>query len=408
VAGRANRVLAAWIVIGVIGWAGIIWIGVQLDAASSDQVGFDLELLLGGARAIAGGASPYDPAMLAGTAPAAPSLFYSYPPLVAQALVPLAGIPSRTMLVLWDAAAVFGLLVVADAMRRRFAPDLARRTVLVPVLACIPLILPFAIGLLFGNLDVFFPMFYGAMLLAIVGSGSAARLAGGLSLLGAMLKLHPGSLVAWFAVRAGTHRRRRRPLFIVLAAALIAGLAVFGASLAVWGTAPWLEYRQVVAAGAGAEIVDRRNAGIAVQLALFVGGDEGFARAGHLLVGIVAVGLTVWAAWRRSDPIESFAWAAVASLSTLPVTWYHYLGALIPIAIAVILRSLNTRSARATQRLVLGAGVVGGLAIAWLPLIWLAAAMVIAAARTSAEPMTPESTTRRRNPSHSDEAPVPA
>ena len=41
-------------------------------------------------------------------------------------------------------------------------------------------------------------------------------------------------------------------------------------------------------------------------------------------------------AWRRSDPLESFAWAAVASLATLPVTWYHYPSALLPIAIAAL------------------------------------------------------------------------
>jgi hypothetical protein len=147
---------------------------------------------------------------------------------------------------------------------------------------------------------------------------------------------------------------------------------------------PWLEYQQVVVAGAGAEIVDRRNAGIAVQIALAIGGGEGLARAGHLAVGIAAVALTVWAAWRRADPLESFAWAAVASLSTLPVTWFHYPSALIPIALAAVLRSDAAGSARVTRKLVLAAGVVGGLAIAFLPLLWIAAGLVVLAARVSA------------------------
>lgn len=383
-AASANRALVAWVLIGVIGWAGLIWIAVQLNAASADQVGFDLELLLGGARAIAAGRSPYDQAMLAGIAPAAPSLFYSYPPLVAQALVPFAEIPSRVMLVLWDAAAVIGLLLIADAMRRRFAPGRSRVFVLVPVLACVPLVLPFAIGLLFGNLDVFFPLLYGLMLLAATSSEASARVGGGVALFVAALKLHPTSLVGWFGVRAIRDRERRRQLLGILAVAILVLVATVAGSLALWGTTPWLEYRQVIVAGSGAGIVDRRNAGIAVQVALAVGGDEGLARAGHLVVGIIAVAATLLAAWRRVDPLESFAWAAVASLATLPVTWYHYPSALIPIALAAVLRSDAAGSRRATSRLVLAAAVVGGIAIAMLPLVWLAGGLVILAARASA------------------------
>ena len=383
-AGSANRVLVAWVVIGTIGWAGLIWIAIQLESASADQVGFDLELLLSGARAIAAGGSPYDAAMLSGAAPAAPSLFYSYPPPVAQALAPFAGLPARLMLLVWDAMAVGGLLAVAEAMRQRFAPGMGRRAVLVPVLACAPLVLPFAIGLLFGNLDVFFPLLYGTMLLAVTSSGAGARLAGGVALLTALFKLHPASLVAWLGARAVLDGSRRTHLLLVLIVAMAAGVLVVTTSITLWGAQPWLEYRQVVVAGAGAEIVDRRNAGIAVQIALFVGGSEGLARAAHVVVGIVAVAVTLLAAWRHADPLESFAWAAVASLATLPVTWYHYPSALIPVALAAVLRSDATGSGRVTKRLVLAAGVLGGLAIAFLPLLWLAAGMVILAARTSA------------------------
>lgn len=383
-AASTNRVLVAWALIGLIGWAGLGWIAIQLDAGSPDQVGFDLELLLDGARALASGQSPYDPAMLSGAAPAAPSLFYSYPPLVAQAFVPFAGVPSRVMLLLWDAAAVIGLLAVADAMRRRYAPDLARRAVLVPVLAVVPLVLPFAIGLLFGNLDVFFPLLYGGMLLGATTSGSRARVVVGLALFVASAKLHPASLAAWFAARAGVDQPRRRHLVMVVAVAASAAAVALAASLAIWGPAPWQDYRLAVIAGSGAEIVDRRNAGIAVQIAMLAGGGEGLARALHLVVGIIAVAMTIVAAWRRRDPVESFAWAAVASLATLPVTWYHYPSALIPIALAAVLRARASGSSLATNRLVLGAGLIGGLAIASLPLLWVAAALVILAARASA------------------------
>lgn len=397
-AGSANRTQTTWILIGVIGWAGLVWIAIQLNAASADQLGFDLQLLLDGARAIAAGRSPYDPAMLAGTAPAAPSLFYSYPPLVAQALVPLAFIPSRVMLVLWDGAAVLGLLVVADVIRRRFAPGRARRSVLLPVLAGSPLVLPFAIGLLFGNIDVFFPMLYGLMLLAATSSDGSTRVGGGIALFAAALKLHPTSLVGWFGARAVRDREHRRQLVGVLAVALLVALVAVAISLIIWGATPWSEYRQVVAAGAGAQIVDRRNAGIAVQVALAIGGDEGFARAAHLIVGIVAVAMTLVAALRVRDPLESFAWAAVASLSTLPVTWYHYPSALIPIALAAVLRSDAAGSGRLTRRLVLAAGVLGALAIAVLPLVWVAAGLLIAAARASTGLNAPQRPTVRTDP----------
>jgi hypothetical protein len=372
----------AWIVCGVVGWGGLGWIAIQLDAASSSQVGFDLDLLLDGARAIAGGRSPYDPAMLSGAAPAAPSLFYSYPPLVAQALVPLAQVPNRVMLLLWDCAAVIGLLAVAEAMRRTYAPALARRFVLVPVLASVPLILPFAVGLLFGNLDVFFPLFYGAMLLAATATPMAGRLAGGVALAAASVKLHPASLVLWFGARTARADGTRQLLTIPVVG-LIAGVAAVGVSVTVWGVDAWLDFARVVRAGTGAELVDVRNAGIAAQLALVVGGGEGLARAGHLVVGLGAVVLTVWAAWRRADPVESFAWATAASLSTLPVTWYHYPSALIPVAIAAVLRAAPGGAARSTRWLVLAAGVVGGVAIAWLPLLWVAVGLIVAAARVS-------------------------
>jgi hypothetical protein len=200
--------------------------------------------------------------------------------------------------------------------------------------------------------------------------------------------------VAWFGARGFRDDVRRDHLLVVAITAVAALLAVAG-SLVIWGLAPWQDYRQVVAAGAGAEIVDRRNAGIAVQIVLLAGGDEGMARVLHVVVGIGAVLATVWAAWTRPDPVESFAWAAVASLATLPVTWYHYPSALIPIALVAILRAGAAATSRATIRLVLAAGVMGGIGIAVLPLLWVAAGLVILAARVSAPLNQPAQATSR-------------
>ena len=102
--------LATLVLIGAIGWIGIVMIGLQLSAASAGNLGFDLGLLLQAGRDIAAGRSPYAPELIGGSAPTATSLFYSYPPPVGQAMVPFAGVPSTVMLAVWGALAVGGLL----------------------------------------------------------------------------------------------------------------------------------------------------------------------------------------------------------------------------------------------------------------------------------------------------------
>jgi hypothetical protein len=149
----------------------------------------------------------------------------------------------------------------------------------------------------------------------------------------------------------------------------------------VGGVAPWQDYAAVVRSGTSATIVDPRNAGPAALVAGFLGGGDGLARTLHLGVGVVAVAVTLWAAWRRRDPLEGFAWATAASLCTLPVTWYHYPSALLPVAIAAWLRA--DRSAPTVRRLLVAAMAVGAVAIAALPLLWAAIALVILAARVS-------------------------
>jgi hypothetical protein len=117
----ANRSIAAGalVILGIVGWIGLIWIGATLYAASPPKAGFDLELLLQAGRDVAAGRSPYDPGLVAGSAPVAESLFYSYPPVVAQAMALFSPIPSPVMLVAWGAAAIAGLAAVAVALGRR-------------------------------------------------------------------------------------------------------------------------------------------------------------------------------------------------------------------------------------------------------------------------------------------------
>jgi glycosyl transferase family 87 len=381
----ASRTVIAAVVVGAVGWIGVVAIGFQLAAVSARSLGFDLELLHQAGRDLAAGRSPYAAALVGGSAPTATELFYSYPPPMAQAMTLVAGLASMALLVLWGLAAVGGLLVVTEALRRRLDPGRPRLVVLAVTAAAAPLTLPFAVGLLFGNFDVFFPLLYGAMLLAVIDPERRVRAIGGVALAVAALKLHPASMGLWFLVRAV--RDRASGSGLVVASAIVAGCAIVLASLLFGGLQLWLDYGQVVRAGTSAVVVDARNAGIAAVIAGIVGGGDPLARTLHLAVGVVALAVTVWAGWRRGDPLEGFAWATAASLSTLPITWYHYPNALIPVAIAAWLRADRAVKGRVRAAIV-GAMVVAAISIAFLPLLWLAIGLVILAARWSrSEPM---------------------
>jgi hypothetical protein len=373
-----SRTLAA-AVVALIGWAGVISIGLQLAAMATPALGFDLELLLEAGRALASGRSPYGVDLVGGAAPTATDLFYSYPPPVAQLMVVFGGVPSAVMLVLWAAAAVGGLLVIAEILRRRLAPDRPSRVVLVQVGAVAPLTLPFTVGLLFGNYDVWFPTLYGLMLAAVLTPSGRTAIAGGTGLVLASLKIHPASMALWFVVR--WLRDRRRGPTVVLTA-IVVGVLTLVLSVALGGLGLWAEYVAVVRSGTGAVIVDPRNAGIAALGASLLGLGDPAARAIHVGVAVLAVGVTIWASVRRRDPLESFGWATAASLSTLPVTWYHYPSAMIPIALAAWLRAAPPDRRRVVACLI-AAEVVAVVALAILPLLWLAIGLVILAARWS-------------------------
>jgi hypothetical protein len=372
-------------VVGAIGWIGLIWLTVRLYSTTPPTAGFDLELLLQAGRNVAAGRSPYDPALIAGAAPVAERLFYSYPPFVAQAFALVSAVPSPLMLVVWDALAVAGLALVAALLARRLAPDLGSRAVALAAVALAPLMFPLAIGMVFGNLDVFFPFLYGLLLLGVLaGATLADSIAGGIALsVAGLAKLHPGSLGVWVLVRAIRAPEARR----ILVAAVVAGLAILGVSLLVGGISPWADYAAVVRAGSGADLVDPRNGGPAAQIALLVGSGEAasgsLARSLQPAVTFLAVAVSALAAWRLRDPAESLAWAAAASLVVLPVTWFHYPSALIPFAIAFLLRARNGPAARATTACIVGAAVVAALAIGWLPLLYVAIGLVLVAGRLS-------------------------
>src|SRR5262245_55645882 len=180
----------------------------------------------------------------------------------------VAAVPSPVMFVAWAVAGVAGWAAVAAALTRRLAPALRWTPGEVgwSAVALTPLLFPFAIGLLFGNLDVFFPLMYGLLLLGVLPlAPRASSAAGGVAAaVAGVTKLHPGSLGLGLLVRAVGSVEARR----ALAAAIVAGLGILAVSLAVGGTRPWADYVTVVRAGSNADLVDPRNGGPAALLAM--------------------------------------------------------------------------------------------------------------------------------------------
>lgn len=365
---------AAWLVVGVIGWTALVALAARLLATQPPSAGFDLELLLQAGRRIAAGQSPYDPALVGGAVVRAESLFYSYPPPVAQVMRLFAGLPTGAVLLAWGAAATAATAAVAVLVARRVGWTGGAAAVALPTIAVLPFVFPFAIAVLFGNLDVWFPAVYGLLLVAALQPVRRSVGAAGVALAGASLaKLHPASLGVWFVLRGAGERR-------VAAIAAVTAVVIVALSVAMGGLQPWRDYVAVVVAGSRANLLDGRNVGPAVQLALLIGGNEASVRLVQAAVSLGAIVLTAWAALRRSDAVESLAWATVASLVTLPVTWFHYPVALIPFGIAAIARAQAAAPvARRRTTLAIGGAVgVSIVAMGFAPLVWVAVGLVLA------------------------------
>jgi hypothetical protein len=242
--------------------------------------------------------------------------------------------------------------------------------------------LPMLVAVLFGNLDAIFPALYGLVLVAAISPRRRDGIAGGVAMaLGGLTKVYPGALGLWFLVRwlRDRHLPEARRWITPIAAAVAVAVVVVGVSVLVFGLRPWGDYSIVAATAARAEIVDHRNDAPAAQLALWLGADSATARLFHLPVLVAAVLAITLAAWRVRDPLESLAIAATASLFVLPISWVHYPAVLIPFGIAAVIRVTDTRAKRRIATILAVALVVGAVAILWLPLLWVAIGLALAA-----------------------------
>jgi hypothetical protein len=386
---------------GFFGWLGFVYLVSQMYRGTPPGAGFDLELLIAGGRRIAAGESPYNPAMLAGRSVEIATLFYSYPPLVAQAFSLLAALPSPAIFAGAMTTASISAVAVGAAVAGMAGSRALARAAVLPLAALLPLWFPFTVGMLFGNLDIFFPALYGLILVAALrprapGSSSRWLVAGGVALaVASVTKLHPAVLGIWFVVRGAVELRRgedlRRfgplrlpPSWLVAAVAVLATGAILAVSLIAGGTGPWMEYVTVLKAGASVDLLDSRNLGPAVQIVMLLGLGPGAVGPLQVCVLVAALVVTVVSAIRVDDPLESLAWAALASFIVLPVTWFHHFAALIPFGIAAVARSwsLDARTRRRVLMLIAASFAIGFIGFG-MPPTWLLAPVVLAMARLS-------------------------
>jgi len=367
---------AAWIIVGVAGWTGLVVIAAQLAAMVPPRAGDDLCLLVDAATRWRDGATLYAAGAANGSL-VAESLFYSYPPLVAQALVPLTSIPFGIVLASWAIGAGAGFAIVAHQFGR------IGRSVTLPAVALAAFVYPFAIAVLFGNVNAWFPLLFGLLLLAVLVPGRGSVIGGGVALaVASVTKLHPATLGVWLLARR-FRDGSSGPSGRILSVAATAGLGLVAMSLLVGGVSPWADYVAFLRGGVSqADIVSRLNIGPASQIAQAFGLSEAAARTIQVPVTLAALAATVVAGRLLEDPVASFGVATIASLVVLPVTWFHYPVALIPVAIAAAARAEGA-ARRTTTGTLAAAVIVAGLAIIAPVVVWVAVALVLLAVRLS-------------------------
>ncbi len=275
--GGQRMLLLVIVVLGGVGWTGLGALAASMLSADPPRAGFDLALVLEAGRRVAEGRSPYDPVLLAGARiPSAVDLFFAYPPVVAQVAALAAAVPLGAALAgLWVAAvATLGWALDRLAAAAHLAKPTAAEGL---ALAVLPFVAPFAVALLFGNLDALFPAAFAALLWWAVSPSRSAALAAGVAIgLATVAKLSPGFVLLWLAMRALRIRRLegsahpKAPLAVALATITLALLLSF----VVGGIGPWQEYVRVAQTVSGAALVDPRNIGPASQLALWLKAGE--------------------------------------------------------------------------------------------------------------------------------------
>ncbi|MBA2719588.1 MAG: DUF2029 domain-containing protein [Chloroflexi bacterium] len=390
---------------GLFGWIAFAGLTSQMYRNTPPRAGFDLELLIAGGRDVAAGISPYDSAMLAGRPVDIADLFYAYPPIVAQVFSLFASLPSVAISAIAVATATLAAVVVGRATATAFGGPAIGRAAMLPMAALLPFWFPYTVGMLFGNIDIFFPALYGLILLAVVrGQGAGSErwvIVGGLALaLASIVKLHPAVLGVWMLARGlvewrrqdrGAQRQAVPRSWRIAGVSIVAVAVVLGLSLAVGGVQPWVDYVTVLRAGTSVDLLDTRNLGPGVQIVMLLGLGPSAVGPVQLVVLVSALLVAISAAMRVDDPLESLTWAATASFIVLPVTWFHHFAALIPFGIAALARGATADPASRRQLWILLGLTFAIITVGFAgPPTWLLVPVFIAAMRISRTRSAPQ------------------
>lgn len=275
----------------------------------------DLSVYRYGGSAVLDGAAPYDARDPATGYP------FTYPPIAAVLMVPLALVPDVVAAALWTGASAAcltaGLLLVARAAGWDVRPWL------VGLLACGSLALePVWQNLTFGQINTLV-MF--AVLLDLLRPGR--RTAGVLVGLAAAVKLTPLIFVV-FLVLIGRGRAAARALATFALAAVLGLVVMPGAAVEYW------THRLFDPSRVGPPEL-AHNQSVSGMLARILGAPS---TEGWLLVAVpvtlaTLVVAVVW--WRRGDELLAVGLAAMAMLLASPVTWSHHWVWAVVVAVAL-------------------------------------------------------------------------
>ncbi|MDQ3937895.1 MAG: DUF2029 domain-containing protein, partial [Chloroflexota bacterium] len=354
---RFRVVLAAtlWLV-GAVVLAALL---VQQAADPAGQYAFDFQAYHAAAGEIAAGRSPYAPEMFSGPIPAQGAVLYKYPPVLAQLLVPLAGLSMLTSAAVW--LLLQGALILAGvwlAARAGGAPRSVETFLWCGVAATF--FLPSFDTLWKGNVS-------GVQAFQVALMAGGAALAGGSLASAALLKTTPA--VMFLPALAGGRRLVR--------GLLITGLSALAVSVLLSPQA-WLDFVRVVPnLVAGPAVFPTNVAPDSIVALAFPEAPvaAGIVRVSVILLGLAAILLAVMLARRPGGWQAALTLALAASLILPSSIWYHYLAVLLPIAALAW-----SRAGRRGRVALVAGGAMISFAVLWLPLAVLGGTVLVAGA----------------------------
>ena len=292
------------------------------------QWGYDFSAYWAAANRLIAGSSPYQPAQLAATYSPQQQFLYLYPPPLAAAVTPLAGLaPSDYHVANWAWFAVGAVVLTgtvyaisrSERLSERFDLLAGRRGwlwLLVGALAFPPVVAE----LVLGNVHLLLLGLLGLAWLGVRRGGTRGDALAGIGIgLATIIKVFPGLLIVWLLVT----RRFRAAGLAVLAAAVVAL-----ATLPITGVQPWLDYPRVLA-NLGSPVDTADTLAPTVWLAPLLGFDVA-----RLLVdaaGLALVVLLGLASRGRAGATTaaSFGAAVATSILVAPALYQHYLAILV-------------------------------------------------------------------------------